>query len=186
MVKSSPTQKEVVVLLCKYLREDTIQHQKKNGVVVDIKQSVYQCPKLECTCVNREIVVWKGSGFSNPHTHLLSCVAGGDPAKLSLLYEDNLKRKRNSEGLGNHFMPIATPVTDREKAMYGWIRLIATKNLPLTAAEDKEFRDFTKYTSFVSTREVRATMLTLVELVETEKSSKFRMSTVTTTYSPAK
>jgi hypothetical protein len=114
---------------------------------------VYQCPKEGCRDLRREISFEKGKGFNNPHTHLLSCVAGGLEAKLKEMYNSTLEDKRRSEGLGNHFQPtVVVPVTEREKAIHGWLRLIILKNIPLCAVEDQEHRDFSKYNVALSAK----------------------------------
>jgi hypothetical protein len=53
--KEKAGKKEVVGLLCKMLREESVEKTSKNGLTQISKHLVYECPKLQCTLHKREI-----------------------------------------------------------------------------------------------------------------------------------
>ncbi len=56
----------------------------RTGVVVrrNVTFLVYKCPKGPACTERGEISFEKGKGFSNPYSHLKSCVSGGDEKAL--------------------------------------------------------------------------------------------------------
>ena len=93
MSTKTPEPKDVVLLLCKFLREEDKVFRSRSGNQVKKRHSVFLCPSENCRETNREIVFQKGSGYINPLNHLKTCVAGGDLNILHSIYENNIVKK---------------------------------------------------------------------------------------------
>jgi hypothetical protein len=97
---------------------------------------------------------------SNPVKHLTACF-GGDPVQL-------LRTIKEGGGVAQDLIKHVT--TNKEKAVYAWIRLITLENVSLSSVDKEEFRKFAVVEKTCS-KTVRATMLQLTELVERKISS---------------
>jgi hypothetical protein len=165
-----PAPKTVVKHLCTWVREETrtvITATAGNQPAKKKTFLVYLCPK-EC-CIkgkDRELSFEQKSGYRNPYNHLVACVGGGEEDALLEVYEEAVVEQRNAAGLGNHFVARVDKPTERDQAIYGWIKLIVMKNLGLNAVEDESFRHFSKYNVALSAKTIREVILKLVELVE--------------------
>ena len=80
--KKVPSEKNVVTLLCKYVREDSREVISKNDKSTK-QYTVYACPSKD-KYINKsgEIEFQKSTGFTNPCNHFKSCIAHGNLNKL--------------------------------------------------------------------------------------------------------
>lgn len=93
----------------------------------NVLSCVFECPReAECTLVG-QVVFAKGSGFSNPYRHLISCVSDGDEDHLMRMYN----RKRNSKRLFGSNAPDQAVIdaTKIQQAMYAYLQFIIMKAL---------------------------------------------------------
>ena len=97
MIPKIPEPKDVVHLLCKFLREEHRFCRTKAGKKVKKPHSVYRCPRNNCKESNHEIVFQKGSGYMNPFNHLNTCVAGGDVKVLHTIYQNTFAEKKGED-----------------------------------------------------------------------------------------
>lgn len=156
-----PTKKELVTFLMDFEGKET---DAETGVTY-VK---YRCPKQNCA--NPIVRFRDNTGFSNPFSHLQRCFARGqtDEEKTSsifYLYNDARKDAQLSSGIiRSHFTSRTT--TEYERTVHGYIRLVVTRNLPLSIIEDDEFRAFSKFKSRKSYRTLCSYIFQLVKLVE--------------------
>lgn len=127
---------------------------------------VYKCPKDSLCTENGEVFFEKGKGYSNPYRHLKSCVAGGDEQHLLDLYNAAVQETMATGTLQNARSSVFSKLNEREKAMYGYMRLIVLKNLPISFVADTEIRNFSKYGSVFCHRTFKEVLFKLVEIVE--------------------
>ena len=156
-----PTKKECVSILMDFLGKET---DEETGVTY-LK---YRCPKPNCT--NPVVRFRDNTGFSNPYSHLLRCFTRGKPAEektsimIGLFNTARNDSKISGASIRSHFTTRTT--SDYEKAIYGYLRLVVMKSLPLSIIEDAEFRSFAKYNSKISYRTLSNVLLRLVSLVK--------------------
>jgi len=129
---------------------------------------LYKCPKPGCS--NPVVTFLANSGYQNPYRHLLSCFGKGQsrPAQISkvnkLFIEARNLSQKNGGTIRSHFD--CQMLSEYELAMYGYMRLIVMKNLPVDTVEDEDFRTFSKFKVHINIRTLDAVIFQLVELVE--------------------
>eukprot|EP00171_Calliarthron_tuberculosum_P003975 IDg3975t1 len=105
----------------------------------------YRCPKPGCPVGFINFI--DKSGYKNPYAHLKSCYAprkskGEQEEVLHRMYNDaRLKMKRYGRTIRSHFE--ANALSDYEKAMYSYIRLIVMKNMPYLMSKMKMCATYT-------------------------------------------
>lgn len=110
------------------------------------------------------------SGYNNPYTHLRRCYARGKDLKdqedvLLRLYEEAREAMTQKGGtIRSHFE--MQSLSEYEKAIHGYIRLIVMKSLPLYYVSDPEVRNFSRYDVNIGKRTLVEVIFKLVELVE--------------------
>ena len=82
--------------------------------------------------------------------------------KLLQIYHDVCNE--DAETITKHFVSTMT-TTDREKCMFGYIRLIVLQSLPIWLVEKKEFRDMSKFDVVFSRKKITKVLLSLLEVV---------------------
>lgn len=82
----------------------------------------------------------KGTGFTNPYKHLLSCLFDNDEDHLMLQYSKrrNAKRLFGCTALDMEVID----VTKTQQAMYGYLQLIMMKSLLISYVGDPVARAF--------------------------------------------
>ena len=111
---------------------------------------------------NGEIFFQKGKGWTNPCSHLKTCLCHGKMSELHAMY---MLRKQHE--LSDFFTPIVN-ISNTEKAMYDWIELIVEESLPISVIRKKSYRRFKKDETNFSQEKLKETLCKLVELVEGE------------------
>jgi len=161
----SITPKDIVTALMSYQGKET--KERKNYLK-------YKCPKNGCS---KPIVVFQEStGFNNPYRHLLRCYGKGKsrPAQVVILNKLYTEARSAAEKKGGsiryHFE--STALSEYELAMYGYLRLIIMKNLPLDAVQDDEFRAFSRFKVHIHRDTIQAVIFHLVEMVEAKISKE--------------
>lgn len=140
----------------------------ENGKETERKFVTYRCPKPACTV--KTITIKDGSGYSNPYSHLRSCYGNGK----TLAEQDEILRKmytvarQTAKDCGGeialHFQK--SSLSEYEKAVYHYIRLIVLRRYPISCVIDPELRAISKFTSVLDTKTIRAVLISLVLLVE--------------------
>jgi hypothetical protein len=102
----------------------------------------------------------KGTGWMNPVSHLKGCYKVGC---LQSKAREALALSADQVSLPRFFTPQTNP--QEQVAVFKWMHLIIMKNLPMSIADDDEFRSFSKYMKTCS-KSLRKYILNLVELVE--------------------
>lgn len=140
----------------------------EKGVSVERSFLSYRCPKPSCPTTT--ITFKENSGFQNPYAHLRSCYGRGKPiavqkALLDDMYEEAKNTALNAGGsISKHFNSGA--LSEYEKAMNRYIRLIAIKRFPICHVVDTEFRAVSRYECPIDAKTIRGVILSLVQLVE--------------------
>ena len=168
-----PSKKAVVELFMKK-QPDIF---KSVGDRVNVRHLVYLCPRGErCTVKSKgsKVIFAEGTGFTNPYKHLRSCLADGKEEKLHRMYCEEVQERKDKHGLESSFTRLGNRVTDREKAMYRWIRLIVLKSEPLSVIEDPEYRAFAAYKEKFDRKYLKQVLFKLVELVEARISEEMK------------
>jgi len=165
----NPTKEQCVKLLMKQA-DDVVRDvpNKKGGSKRrNVTCCVYICPLKDNCKKTGKVVFEKGSGWTNPFRHLLSCVSDNNVDDLHQLYKTTKKDKLRDGDLRNSDnISIEITATEREKAMHAYMRFITFMSLPISYVQTPEIRRFCKYDtgfSFVYFKEV---MFKLTELVE--------------------
>eukprot|EP00171_Calliarthron_tuberculosum_P002072 IDg2072t1 len=124
---SEPTKKDVVVALMKFEGRD-------EAIGTSYAFLTYRCRRPGCT--KPSVRFKSGSGYSNPYRHLLSCYARGKPVAeqnlvVNRLYSEAVKARDHFGGsILSHFSINA--LTELDRTVYGYIRLIVMRSLPVT------------------------------------------------------
>jgi len=159
---TDPTPKDVVLTLMKKTgQEETILPNSSSSTANKVCY-IYSCPRGELCTTGGSFKFKKGSGFSNPFSHLRSCVAGGSKTKLIEMYYAS---KADPSACSGIFQPHLS-CTEREKAMYAYIRLIVLQSLPISIVEQKEFRELGRFNIVFSRKTITTVILALVQIVE--------------------
>jgi hypothetical protein len=110
---------------------------------VDKKFMKYACPKNHCKFIS---MFKLKSGFSNPYAHLSSCYGA---EKLFELYDEAIEYQAQKGGtIDSHFKVV--PASAYNRAMYGLMRFIVMKSLPISYIEDSEFRAISMFKEVIS------------------------------------
>jgi hypothetical protein len=150
--------KKVVVALCSIIKED----KDDNG---NITREFWKCPfharcNLESTILKDRMHRVPSQGFTNLYRHLCKCADGED--ELTTRYEAAIQAAAG-EGVeanraGNLHSFLKPKVSKYVEGMYGWLKWIINKNMPLSAVEDDEHRKF-------STHKLKTTAETIVRMI---------------------
>jgi hypothetical protein len=121
----------------------------------------------------------EGSGWVNPHTHLISCLCNGIEAEL----EDHYWNAVASSTIGTpKFQGIHTSlhsafaaktptigyqiINQRERDMFAWILMIVMENLPLSSVVNERYRAFAKPQTHFGIKTVRNVILAMTLSIE--------------------
>ena len=86
----NPTEKFIVTLLCKFIREEE-KEISYNPSSRKQKYLVFECPKKnQCIEKNGEISFQKGKGCTSPCSHLKTCLCHGKMSELYDIYKENM------------------------------------------------------------------------------------------------
>ena len=157
------TKKEIVQELMSLVANE---EKVVNGKAV--KYVTYQCPKP--TCLSKKISFQLGSGYQNPYAHLRSCYGRGlntaeQDKLIHGMYEEARAAFRSTGGsISSHFK--SDTLSELEKSINSWVRLIIIESCPFSIVTSKEFRRFNRYTADVGIETVQQTIIKMVELVE--------------------
>ena len=105
---------------------------------------------------------------THPFKHIFNCLANSSECTLYEVYNSELAKCRTTNGLQSHLqcMPNTIVATERERAMYSYLRLIVLKSLPLSIIKDPVSSEFPKYSLRCSAKTLRETICKLESLVE--------------------
>ena len=159
--------KDVVLAVMNVAGKETKKVTEK-GKEVDRKFITLRCPKPSCAVKN--ISIKEGTGYMNPYSHLRACYGRGkgvaeQDAILHRMYKTACETAVESGGpIAQHFQKCG--LSDYEKAVYHYIRLIVLRGYPLTCVVDPELRALSKFTSKLDTKTIRGVLMSMVQLVE--------------------
>ena len=94
--QATPSNEEVVTLLCKKLRKEVRSVTDARGGATLKKHLVIECPNPHCRNEKREITFQEGKGYTNPFNHLKSCLFHGNASKSYNPYKENLDTKNRT------------------------------------------------------------------------------------------
>jgi hypothetical protein len=153
--------REVVMTLMKQCASESGQVPIGKGSVQmkDAIFLVFQCPK--CTKLCKFL---QNSGYSNPFSHLKQCLGA---EKILHQQYNKAKEEQAKGGSLSEFFDLKPLVTPKEKAVYGWLKFLIKKSLPVAYVEDPEVREFSKFGDIPISRDTMTrTIIQLIELVE--------------------
>eukprot|EP00171_Calliarthron_tuberculosum_P023569 IDg23569t1 len=130
----------------------------------NVLHCVFECPRGEQCKVGGQVVFEKNTGFTNPFKHLKSCVSDGDESHLFELFRSHRDSNRLFGGSSKEKAILS--VTKKEQAMYGYLRLIVTKSLPVSYVSDPALRAFSKYEHEFGLPYTKRVIAQLTKLVE--------------------
>ncbi len=128
----------------------------------------YRCSRLGCRSGIVSFI--EKSGYENPYSHLKSCYCKGSSPlqqeqQLQHLYAEARSQAEVLRGtILSHFHVHA--VSPHDKAVYGWMKLVVLKNIPLSHIEDTEVRAWFCSNIHVPRYTVFKVIFQLVKLVE--------------------
>ena len=153
----------MVETLMEFLGEEIQEEDNKSRKAGTYKN--FKCPNEECTRPHRLYLLKKGSGYSNPLDHLLSCAANCDKDYLLRMFRSK-RHAIDTGGIHNHFfIPKINGVPEEAKAIKKWIRLIL-KGSPIDIVEDDDYRNFAESKFIFSREKVKEVMFKLCEYIE--------------------
>ena len=159
--------KDVVLAVMTVAKTETKTVTEK-GKDVDRKFITLRCPKPSCAV--KLVTIKEKSGYMNPFSHLRSCYGKGKTLTqqddiLARMYKDACdKAKASGGGIAQHFQ--SKGLSDYEKAVYHYTRLIVLRRYPISCVIDPELRAISKFTSVVDKNTMRGVLMSLVQLVE--------------------
>ena len=150
----------------------------------DVVHRVFICPRGEyCTKVDGVNEFPAGSGFTNPHNHLISCLCGGNEievedhywnatSQFSILSPPH-KGGKQSKQSKLQFGAKAKPRTEayhilnqREKDMFAWVVMIVMEHIPISSVENVNYRSFAQPNTHFGTKTVRRVILAMTVFIE--------------------
>ena len=152
-----------------FVQSETRTSRDKNGNRTSKIYEKYNCCKASC---QTEVIFQRSAAYNNPYFQIRSCYAKGKSLSeqdrvLRELFEQSRNAAKKHRGtIRSHFD--VNSLSDYDKAMYDYIRIIIMKNLALGMCEDTEMRDFSKYDVNLSRKTVTEVIIQLIELVEIE------------------
>lgn len=164
---SDITPKEVVSLLMESSgeRHRDIVSRRNIPTRRNVKFMLFKCPNESCV-EHGNIMCEKGKGFTNPYNHLKTCIAGGDENRLRELYNIRLAEKKGKHSSNRQFSTAVMQLSEREKALYSYIRLIVFHSLPLQIVTCHDYRAFSKFDIYFGVGYFKEILFKLEELVE--------------------
>eukprot|EP00171_Calliarthron_tuberculosum_P001364 IDg1364t1 len=161
--------KDVVLAVMPFVGKETRSViESATGTVATKTYLMFHCPKPGCK--NPIVAFQDKTGFKNPFCHLKACYARGQNAGQQeetlrkMVAEAREKRDREGGTIRSHFS--SSTISPYEKTINAYIRLVVLKSLPMSIAEDPEFRRFSRHDSTVTRKTLIAVIYNLVELVE--------------------
>lgn len=112
----------------------------------------------------------ENKGWSNPYSHLKSCYGRGQDSKtqeitICDLYQKALVDSRKKGGtILHHFQRNA--LSEYDRSMYRYIRLIVMKNTAVSIVEDEDYRQFAEFKVPIGAKTIVSVIFKLVALVE--------------------
>lgn len=163
----APSPKEVVKLLCDV--------QTKAHHCEDHHIHFCKCPNPKCK--RKDDLIWKtGSGYGNPHTHLVSCM-GGTERLLEFYF--SVKEGLESSGTSPSSIDIASAIqnmgaTPEEVALHEYACLIVDENATINCVEKKAYRQISRHATKLSRKRMRNLLLSLEKVVEDKISERMK------------
>ena len=134
-----PTEKNIVILLFKFIREEAREVASKNGTLSK-QYIIYTCPKTDnCINSNSEIAFQKGKGFTNPCNHLKTYLARDSLEQSHNTCSMNVERNQNQFTILFH--PVIN-ITMKERELIDWVKLIIEENLLVGVVKKRSYRTF--------------------------------------------
>lgn len=131
-----------------FVGRETRKHKGKDSKHVATKEYIsYRCPKP--ICASPTVSFLDKSGFHNPYAHLRACYGKGlsvadQDALLHRMYESAIEAARMKGGtIRSHFE--SKSLSEYDKTLHGYLRMIVMKSLPLYYIEDSEVRGFSRF-----------------------------------------
>ncbi len=151
---SAPSPKDVVELLMKELgKGKRTVHARGVGKETCEQENylIYACPKADLCKDGGKYALEKGSGYTNPFRHLKPCLVNDNIHNLHKLYKASLSEAaRNHDGNMHTNFRTQIKASEKEKAMYSYLKLIVMIGIPLRYVENEIIRDFKKYNSCIA------------------------------------
>eukprot|EP00171_Calliarthron_tuberculosum_P005080 IDg5080t1 len=164
-IMSRPSPRDVVRMLMKQDPDIKKDIQSARGLTrKDVVHHVFVCPRGGLCKSGGRVVSEKGAGFSNPYKHLKSCISDGDIDHLMEVFERQRAESRVFGAGTPETLVISS--TQKEKAMFAYLRLIVLKSLPIGYVTDPIIRSFSKFEVVFSKQKVKSVVFKLTELVE--------------------
>ena len=112
----------------------------------------------------------EGKGFQNPFDYLASCY------KTKNEVDHEVKQALSSSSHTQIFAHFSTlyQASQKEKAVYHYLKLTIFKNAPISISEDNLYREFSKYYLRVGLEFLKEVLFNIVEIVERLISGKMR------------
>jgi hypothetical protein len=156
-ITSTPTSKDVVLLLC----ENITTTQGQDGTTMYVS---------ECPAHNdgKCLVKWKkGFGYSNPYSKLKTCFGGEE--RLLAAYRSVYNAKCHSQTPDiRDAIKQAAGFTAEEFALTDWLNMIIVKNWALCSVECKMHRNMCKHKPTFSYKRISMMIFILGEVVESK------------------
>ncbi|RHY82923.1 hypothetical protein DYB37_012401 [Aphanomyces astaci] len=86
--------------------------------------------RFECRLCTKHVAQQQDKGFTNLMSHLMTL-----HPYYPTVHSDALRASTRA-------IPVATFVSDTSKALFGWMDLVVTKNLPFSTVDDETFRKY--------------------------------------------
>ena len=133
-----------------------------------VRRLKYRSPRPECLKAS----VWflENTGYSNPYLHLLTCyrkhkLIAEQERIIQNLFNDAQESANKHGGTIGGFFNIRA-LSEYDRAIYMYLKLIVSKNLALSIIEAKEFRAVSKYSCAVGIPTLVSVVLQLTKMVE--------------------
>ena len=118
---------------------------------------IYECPRGS-RCTQKEIASQKSAGFTDPYRHYVRCFGFKEALNSAV------KEIQNTQEVNQNFKSVPTVfsstlrVTNREKCIYGFLKLIICRTLPSSIIEDNLLRTFLKYNKPISIHTLKSVL----------------------------
>ena len=133
-----PCPKDYVTVMMEQLPDSS--HCKTVGTE-EVKYRNFKCPNKDCTSKGKDgdagvFSIPSNQGYTNVKKHLLNCHANGNEKLLQYLFDE----KQSGERSIKDFYKVDECVSLEAAYLHRWIKLVVSKNVPISSISDKEWR----------------------------------------------
>lgn len=169
MDRYKPSSKEIVTELMQFLGKESKQIPHHKGTNVVTKEYIkYKCPETHCP--STIVTFLDKSRVPNPYMRLRRCCGKGESQSeeenilVKMYQEAKQSSKLNIGSILSHFN--VQTLTDYDKMVYGYLKLITGKSLPISYISDPEARSLSKLLISIGKPGLTSILLNIVEVVE--------------------